>query len=38
MNFLMVGHTHNDIDGLFGMLSSRMAHSHALPDVRWRRC
>ena len=25
----MVGHTHEDIDGLFGVLSGRMAHSHA---------
>lgn len=38
MNFLMVGHTHKDIDGLFDMLSGKMAHSHALPDVRWRSC
>ena len=29
MNFLMVGHTHEDIDGLFGVLSHKLAHQNA---------
>ena len=30
MNFLMVGHTHEDIDGLFGVLSHKLANCNAL--------
>lgn len=29
MNFLMVGHTHEDIDGLFGVLSHKLENRHA---------
>ena len=29
MNFLMVGHTHEDIDGLFGVLSHKLQNRHA---------
>ena len=30
MNFMMVGHTHEDIDGLFGVLSHKLANCNAL--------
>ena len=30
MNFLMVGHTHEDIDGLFGVLSHKLANCNAI--------
>lgn len=33
LNFLMVGHTHEDIDGLFGVLSSKLRNQNAFTTL-----
>lgn len=37
MNFLMVGHTHEDIDGLFGVLSHKLANCNAVTPAAMER-